>query len=352
MKISIVGSKGFGIGYGGFETIVREMVPILAERCEVSVTGNYNRGDVAQGIRLVHIGVSANGPAAALHDLLAILKTSGSDWVIVLGPSAGVLLPLLKLIFRFKLAVHVDGIEWKREKWGLLTRVLIFLNERFSIFAADLCISDNKAVTQYLENIVERSRILEVGYGGDHVSESRPTFCKDVNAYFICRIEPENNIHMILEAIDKCERSQLVAIGNWEVSEYARRLKKQFLCHSRIRIFDPIYDQKMLGEIIGNCNVCIHGHSVGGTNPALVEAIFRGVDIFAFDCDFNRATLNNGYQYFSSVDELRKLLLAYDPALMKSTEMAALIGDLKLGYRWDVVADGYFEGLKGASLGG
>lgn len=157
-----------------------------------------------------------------------------------------------------------------------------------------------------------------IAYGGDTVlrdisAEMCDTFLEKYNlqkksyAISVCRIEPENNCHITLEAYSKSKRN-LVFIGNWERSEYGRSLKERFSEFPNIKILDPIYDLDTLYALRSNAEVYIHGHSAGGTNPSLVEAMFFGIPIYAFDCVYNIESTCHQANYYHTADDLLKLL--------------------------------------------
>ena len=122
----------------------------------------------------------------------------------------------------------------------------------------------------------------------------------------ICRIEPENNCHLILEAFSKTN-IPLVFIGNWNLSAYGRELKAEYGRFCNIHIVDPVYDKEQLFVLRKQCLFYIHGHSAGGTNPSLVEAMSCGAPILAFDVGYNRETTGHKACYWSTPEELAAL---------------------------------------------
>ncbi|MEM7040473.1 MAG: glycosyltransferase, partial [Bacteroidota bacterium] len=133
-------------------------------------------------------------------------------------------------------------------------------------------------------------------------------FMRHAYVFSVCRIEPENNIHMLLEAFSGLPDRQLVIVGNWNASKYGRDLREQFgTCHN-IRLLDPIYEPERLNLLRSNCFAYVHGHSAGGTNPSLVEAMYLGLPVLAYDVSFNRATTDNQAFFFQNAAELATLL--------------------------------------------
>ena len=182
---------------------------------------------------------------------------------------------------------------------------------------ADVIIADNKGIQDYVKEEYDKDSVL-IAYGGDHVIRNiDPTFEKNTLEKFsltpndyaitVCRIEPENNCHNTLEAFSKTDK-KLIFIGNWGRSEYGRELKERYSKFSNIIIQDPIYDIDILYALRKNAGMYIHGHSAGGTNPSLVEAMFFGCPILCYDVVYNRASTQDKAYYWSDVDELVQLL--------------------------------------------
>ena len=153
-------------------------------------------------------------------------------------------------------------------------------------------------------------------------------------AITVCRIEPENNCHNTLEAFSKTNK-KLIFIGNWNRSEYGRELKEKYSKFPNIIIQDPIYDIDILYALRKNAGMYIHGHSAGGTNPSLVEAMFFGCPILCYDVVYNRASTQEKAYYWKDVDELVDLLKRTD-----------LCGDVMRSiaqkeYTWETIASRY-----------
>ena len=123
----------------------------------------------------------------------------------------------------------------------------------------------------------------------------------------VCRIEPENNCHITLETF-KNNKERLVFIGNWDRNGYSRKLKEEYSGIDNIMLLDSIYDLEILHSLRHNAKYYIHGHSAGGTNPSLVEAMFFGCPILSFDVVYNRETTKNRAHYYSSAEELTALI--------------------------------------------
>lgn len=159
-------------------------------------------------------------------------------------------------------------------------------------------------------------------------------------AFTVCRIEPENNIHLILEAFSGFSRFPVAVVGNWNCGEYGRRLRGVYRNAENIFMLDPIYDRKVLNTLRSRCTVYLHGHSCGGTNPSLVEAMFLSLPIIAFDVNFNRETTENRALYFRSAEHLRQLCSALQPEKLRQTaDTMKEIADRR--YTWERISERY-----------
>lgn len=322
-KIAIVGIQGVPAKYGGFESLVEN---IIGDNCprDVHYTVFCSSKDYAKRLAeykdatLKYIPLHANGVQSIPYDMWGLIRSiSGYDAIVVLGVSGCLFLPIFRLLCRKKLIVNIDGLEHRRAKWGKTARWVLRKSEAMAVRLADVVIADNKGIQDYVWETYHRKAEL-IAYGGDHVLRDVPmeTQLEVLSRYgvkdndyaiTVCRIEPENNSRMILEAFARSGRN-LVFIGNWERSEYGRTLKAEFGNLENIHCVDAVYDLDTLYALRSRCRCYIHGHSAGGTNPSLVEAMFFGRPILAFDVIYNRETTNNEAYYFFSTDELVELL--------------------------------------------
>jgi glycosyltransferase involved in cell wall biosynthesis len=321
-KVAIIGTVGVPANYGGFETLAEHMIEGMTERYDVIVycSGKrYTKDErlkTYKGARLHYLPLEANGIQSIPYDTLSIIHALFSaDVLIVLGVAGAWTLPFVRMFTRKKIIVSIDGIEWKRDKWNVLAKWYLFWAEGLAVKYSHVDISDNEAIQDYTAaRYGTLSRIIE--YGADHTLKVQPDesakqhygFLSKPYAFKVCRIEPENNVHVILEAFSKCEVLPLVMVGNWDKSSYGKDLKNQYSQFVHLHLLDPIYNQEKLDTLRSNATLYIHGHSAGGTNPSLVEAMYLGLPIVSYGVSYNRVTTENRALYFMNMEELIEIL--------------------------------------------
>ena len=354
MKISIVGTAGIPANYGGFETLAQNLVEYhkkcnldskLIVYCSKNNYDNYQ--STYLNAKLKYIPLNPNGIWSVAYDIISILDAliEGSDVILILGVSGAILFPLVKILTRRRIVVNVDGIEWRRDKWGVAARWFLRFSEYLAVKYSDITIADNEAISDYL---VRKYAIQPktISYGGDHtllaISKSIDNISFPLKyALSICRVEPENNLHLILDAFAQLSFLNLVIVGNWSNSEYGKNLYESYLNKSNLFLLDPIYDLGVLKNLRENAMLYVHGHSAGGTNPSLVEAMHFGLPILTYDCIFNRYTTENSCFYFNDVFSLK------DNIEMLSKQDLKVVGRkmkeiANRRYTWDLIAKEYF----------
>lgn len=352
-KVTVIGTVGVPANYGGFETLVEN---IIGENCSNSVeytvycsTKSYTiKPSEYKGAKLKYIALKANGTQSILYDIISIFKAIGkADVLLILGVSGCMILPLIRIVSRKKIIVNIDGLEHKRDKWGKWVRRFLKFSESMAVRHADVIIADNKAIQDYVWTEYGVKSEL-IAYGGDHVicdtrNEDDKILSKfNLNStrysFALCRIEPENNIHLILEAYSKTDK-RLVFVGNWNNSNYGKELLEKYGKYDNMTLTSPIYDLLILNVLRSNCEMYIHGHSAGGTNPSLVEAMFFAKPILAFDCSYNRETTENEAYYFADAEELNRMINGSTNEVHECGKMMYNIACRR--YKWKTIASQY-----------
>jgi len=341
--LAIVGTVGVPANYGGFETLVENLLDEADAPVQVYCSGKHysNKLHTYKNAHLKYVNLAANGPQSILYDVVSIFRAvrSGATVLLVLGVSGALVLPLVRLFSSVKIVSNIDGLEWKRDKWSWPTKKFLKLSEWLAVKFSHSVIADNQAISDYVSCEYGKESAV-IAYGGDHAVVRPVSPSDDDYSFCVCRIEPENNIHKILEAY-KCAGAKLRFVGNWNSSDYGRDLKKQYSNLENIEIIGPVYDLDELFELRSRCSIYVHGHSAGGTNPSLVEAMHFGKPILSYDCSYNRATTENCATYFKGVNSLIHILndLSGSGVSNKSGEAMAEIASRR--YVWSVVKRQY-----------
>jgi len=361
MKIAILGTVGVPGRYGGFETLAENLVREHAVRCSgdeltvyCSQTAFPDAPSKYLSAHLRYSRLNANGMQSVLYDAATLLDAVArrNKVILLLGVSGAIILPFIRLISRARIVTNVDGIEWRRKKWTGIASKFLRYSERIAVRYSQVVIADNQGIADYLreEYLIEAEMIA---YGGDNAVqftdgvidvEKSSVFPADY-AIALCRIEPENNVGMILEAFATARRP-LVFVGNWQNSTYGRELYAKYKNHAELHLLDPIYDQEPLYKIRSGATAYVHGHSAGGTNPALVEMMHFGIPIYAFDCVFNRYTTENRAQYFNDAKGIVSLITPDIPAQDRKTKGAAMHEIARRRYTWAKISAQYFDLLR------
>lgn len=351
--IALLGCVGVPARYGGFETLADNLARFHADASLPGRLSIYcsrpaypDRPERYGRAELSYSRFRANGASSILYDASTLRHaiTRRVDVAVLLGVSGALALPVLKRNGT-RIVTHVDGLEWRRNKWSAPARALLRWSERLAVQHSDAVIADSPAIAEHLAQTYGVQAEV-IAYGGDHAivapvppSPPPPDLPKDY-ALALCRIEPENNVHVILEAFAMA-RMPLVFVGNWRNSAYGRALAARYRSHGTIRLLDPIYAPGPLFALRTGASAYIHGHSAGGTNPALVEMMQFGLPIHAFDCVFNRETTEGQAAFFTDAENLALVLsLPSDPA-----RGAALRSIAQGKYQWSIVGAQYFDML-------
>ncbi|EOG7716928.1 DUF1972 domain-containing protein [Vibrio parahaemolyticus] len=316
-RVAIIGIVGIPACYGGFESLVENLTLHKSKDVDYTVFCSSNtyekKLDTHNDAELVYLPLKANGVQSIPYDILSLVKCLKlkPDVVLILGVSGCIFLPFFKLFSKAKIVTNIDGLEWKRDKWGWAVKKFLKLSERIAVKFSDLVVTDNKAIGDYIDSEYHKENVT-IAYGGDHAIRSNLIDApsnQDASSYALglCRIEPENNVEMILEAFSK-NSHKLKFVGNWESSAFGKELYAKYKGNENIELLDPIYDLDTLFLLRKNCSLYLHGHSAGGTNPSLVEMMHFGIPIFAFDCSFNRYSTDDKAHYFKDEEQLSYLV--------------------------------------------
>lgn len=354
-KIAIIGTVGIPAKYGGFETLAHHLTKELQNEFEFQVYNSSTAYSPSErlsefnGAKLIYLPFKANGIQSIVYDIVSMIHALfTADVLLVLGVSGGLFTPIVRLFSNKKIIVNIDGLEWRRAKWNKYTRWFLKLSEKVAVKFSHADITDNMAIKRYTAKFYKTLSHF-IAYGADHTIKVRPKkddfkqypFLVRPYAFKVARIEPENNIELILEAFSVCSQ-QLVVVGNWNNSPYGKALVEKYGNdnYSNIQLLDPIYDQRSLDLLRSNAFVYVHGHSAGGTNPSLVEAMYLGLPTLCYDVSYNRATTENSALFFKNSDELIELVQKTEVSKLKTIGKNLETIAIER-YSWNHIADKY-----------
>jgi glycosyltransferase involved in cell wall biosynthesis len=281
-----------------------------------------------------------------------------ADVAVVFNAANAPLLPALHTL-GVPVAVHVDGLEWQRGKWGRIGRRYYLGAERAAVRWADALIADAVGIQEYYRRrYAAASHFL--AYGApvltDPALHRLPQLGLEPGGYHlvVARLEPENHVDLILRGyVASSAQQPLVVVGSAPyASAHVAELERLGASDERVRMLGAIWDQELLDALYAGAACYLHGHSVGGTNPSLLRALGAGASVAAFDVDFNREVVGEAGVYFAEDDDVTTILkqVEADPRAARARGEAGR-RSVAQRYRWDDVADGY-EALCQALLSG
>ena len=321
MRIAILGTRGIPNNYGGSETNAEILSPIFVQMGhDVTVYSpdeHPYRGDEWNGVKIRRITCRESRFgiwATLLYDYLCLRDAIRSEFDVILElgyvPCA-LFYPLWRR--GTLLCTNMDGLEWKRSKWGPILRRFALLTERLAARHSDVVIADNPAIQDYHEEKYGRSSTY-ISYGARLIEAPDPARLSDFGVepggyhLLIARMEPENNIETILDGhLLAASKAPLLLVGKTS-TRHAKQLLRRYGRDRGVRFLGGIYDYEVLSSLRCHARLYFHGHSVGGTNPSLLEAMATGAFIAAHDNPFNRAVLEDRALYFSSAADVARLL--------------------------------------------
>jgi len=354
MRIAIIGTRGVPAQYGGFETMAEEVGSRLVERGHDVVVYCRNPNQTLReyrGMKLVNLPALPLRAAETLsHTGLSCLHLlfHRVDVAIMCNVANAVMLPILRLR-RIPAAVNVDGLEWKRSKWGSFGKRWYRLSERLGVRLAHEIIADSRGIGDYyFETFGTASTFIAYGAPILHDVDAQPVrdFGFEPGCYHlvVTRLEPENHVAEIIEGYGLSgSRLPLVVVGDAKYgAAYRHRLVELAAGDPRVRLVGSVYDLQLLDALYAHARSYAHGHSVGGTNPALLRAMGAAVPVIAFDVVFNREVLGDAGRFFSSPEQYAAAIDAIDAdPVAAATRGAALQARAASEYDWDAVTDGY-----------
>ena len=358
-RVAIIGTRGYPSYYGGFETAVRRLVPNLADAgWDVTVYGRKGtQNDDPTRDPRVTVRQTRGIESKALSTLTYGLTASsdaivrGSDVALVMNVANGFWLPFLRLR-GIPTVVNVDGIEWERAKWGKLARAVFRAGAWLTAKFADTIVVDAEAIGDYWRKKFGRESVF-IPYGGDLDAGFDVPLGLRRRQYVlvVARFVPENTIAEFLEAAEAlADEHDVVIVGSsgygGELDERARALADG---NEKVQWLGHLSDDRLLHALWEHAGVYFHGHSVGGTNPALVQAMALGAPTVALDTVYNREVLGADHTAFVPAEprEISSAIVTVLGDPEQQEHMSALATErARHRYSWRSVAEGYEAALR------
>ena len=351
-KVAIIGSVGLPANYGGFETLVNYLTLHLNSIFSITVycqkTKKEDRIKEFNNCKLEYVSFKANGGQSIIYDIVSICKSwFNSDTLLILGTPGCIIIPFLKIFKKTKTVINFGGLEWKRNKWNYLALMYLKFTEKIAIKNATVIVADNQYFCDYIKSEYNKKSIL-IEYGGDHTSNLKITpeflikypFLTSDYDVSISRAQPDNNLHIVLEAYKNIKYRNLVLISNYNKFKYGKELKDKYKNITNLILLDAIYDLNELDTIRGNAKLYIHSHSFCGTAPSLVEAMNLKLPIIAFKTETNLFTTENNALYFINESDLQDIIKNINSnQLLSNKDQMFEIAQRR--YTWERIANIY-----------
>lgn len=355
-RLAILGTRGVPARHGGFETFAERLALYLVSEgwdvtvyCQVGPKEDTPAEDRWRGVRRVNVGARGDGALGTVEfDLKATWHAAREPSVkLVLGYNTAIFNVLLRLRGR-RIVMNMDGIEWKRSKWSAPARLWLRVNEYLGLLTSQRLIADHPEIERHLRAIRPHAQVTMIPYGADKAPADLPEVYLpglDGDRFFVvvARIEPENSILEIVRAFVGSELdAQLVVLGRLEPETNEYHAEIQRIADARCLFPGAIYDPAVVTALRQRAVAYVHGHTVGGTNPSLVEALGAGAAVLAHDNPFNRWVAGEGARYFSDVATCRKEmqeLLESAPRQVALRQASAARHDER--FTWPAVLEAY-----------
>lgn len=356
MRIALIGTRGVPARYGGFETAAEEIGRRLVEQGHEVVVYCRNPGQTMteyEGMRLVNLPAVRRRAAETLsHTALSVghaVVRDRPDVAFVFNAANAPFLPVLRAA-RIPVAVHVDGLEWQRGKWGPRASSYYRWAEARSARWADAVIADAQGIADHMQATHGVDSHV-IPYGAPIVSPDDHRLGElgvtDRGYHLaVARLEPENHVHLIVAGYvaSRCSKPLLVVGDAPYADEYRARVRAAAQDDPRVRFLGSVWDADLLDTLYAHCLTYLHGHSVGGTNPSLLRALGAGAPVVAYDVVFNREVAAAAGVYFSRPEQVAELCETAEADPRAAIERGRSgQADVAERYRWSDVAQGYLD---------
>ncbi|MGO1384476.1 MAG: DUF1972 domain-containing protein [Arachnia sp.] len=354
--VRILGTHGVPANYGGFETAAEKIGLHLAASgwrvivyCQLTGSGDITY-DHWRGLERVNVPVDLPGwRGTSLFDLKCIRHASrSSDLCLVFGYNTGIFNTWQRLK-RIPMVINMDGIEWSRSRWGVAKQTLLYINERFSAAVGNHLIADHPEIEKYLWSRAPKRKVTMIAYGADEVlnADEAPVVALGLEPgkylSLICRPIPENSILELVQGFSSRSRDfKLAVLGDYRPDEDSYHRQVIDAASDDVVFLGAVFDPDVVQPLRFHSAMYLHGHTVGGTNPSLVEALGAGNPVLAHANDYNRWTAGEGQSYFTTSSDVASALDEILSSPSRLAEMsAAARGRYRSGLTWQQIGEQY-----------
>lgn len=340
MQLTILGIRGVPAKHGGFETFAEKLALYLTVQgwdvtvyCQEEGHGSKYETEWC-GIKRIHIPVHQTGAFGTIvfdwKSTVDSLKQNGV--FLTLGYNTACFNIVQRMAGKTNV-INMDGIEWRRDKWGVVAKTWFWLNERAGCWVGNHLVADHPKIKEHLITRVSQHKITMIPYGGDEVLSADATplvkFGLEAGRFsvIIARPEPENSFLEMVRAFSVSNRNhKLVVLGNFDPDKNLYHRQVMAAASSEVVFPGAIYEPEVVQSLRLHCRFYLHGHRVGGTNPSLVEALGAGCAVVAHDNQFNRWVAGPSASYFSDESSCALLLdrLLKDDAVLEKMKKGSL----------------------------
>ncbi|RZJ71973.1 DUF1972 domain-containing protein [Flavobacterium sp.] len=355
MKIAILGTRGIPNHYGGFEQFAEFFSVYLVEKGhEVYVYNSHNhpyQEKTFHGVQLLHINdpehkMGTFGQFIYDYNCIMDARKRNFDIILQLGYTSNsvwfFLLPKKPIII-----TNMDGLEWKRTKYNRPVRQFLKFAERLAAMSSDYLVSDSIGIQDFLKKQYKKESTY-IAYGAHPFDKPDASILEQYNVeaanynMIMARFEPENNLDMVLQGVVKSGENKTILVVGKHQTKYGEYLKNKFAKYPNIRFTGGIYNLEHLNNLRYFSNIYFHGHTVGGTNPSLLEAMASKAFIASHNNAFNKGILGTNAVYFSNPDEVKNILLSArksDNLQLIENNYAAIVNE----FNWETINGKYLE---------
>ena len=369
MRIAIIGTRGIPARYGGFETFAEEIACRLVKAGhEIIVYGRRKyypekgKKETFRGVNCVYLGAlplkQLETASNAFFSFLHLVMEKKTQAVIICNNTNGYLLLLLRLA-GCRTLINVDGLEWQRGKWGFFSKNLHRLAEKITVlFGRRSLVVDSRAIGRYYKETYGAD-CHYIPYGAP-ILEPNADQLQELSAlglepgeYFlqVTRFVPENNVDLVLRAFRNTdtEKKMVLVGGDRYKSSYIKEIEGLAALDKRVILPGFIYRKQSLDALLANAFAYVHGNEVGGTNPALLQAMGAGNLVLAVDTVFNREVLRDCGFYFEK--DSNSLLAVFNKVMVMNRTDLSIMGQtareiVKTEFSWEEVTAAYLRALK------